>query len=74
MRYLWEWAQKILGDLNQSSANQNVLPVLDDVVAGWDLLGGVLAGDVKEHDVVLMISLDGTQLYDSKELDCWVYI
>jgi hypothetical protein len=74
MRYLWEQAQKILSDLDQPGLNQEGIPILDDVVAGWDLLGGVLGGDIKEHDVVLMVSLDGAQLYDSKESDCWVYI
>ena len=34
----------------------------------------VLDGDIKPQDIVLMISLDGAQLYDSKESDCWIYI
>jgi len=41
---------------------------------GWDYLGAVLDGDIKPHDIVLMVSLNGAQLYNSKELDCWIYI
>ena len=43
-------------------------------MAGWDYLGGVLAGNIKEHDVVLMASLDGAQLYEDKDSDCWLYL
>ncbi|KIK25335.1 hypothetical protein PISMIDRAFT_9691 [Pisolithus microcarpus 441] len=48
--------------------------MLDDVTAGWDYLGVVLEGDIKKDDVVLMVSLDGAQLYESKQSDCWIYI
>ena len=41
---------------------------------GLDYLGPVLDGDIKENDVVLMVSLDGAQLYEHKESDCWMYI
>ena len=74
MRYLWERARKILSDLDRPGSNQKGIPILDDVVAGWDFLGSVVGGDIKEYDVILMVSLDGVQLYDSKESDCWVYI
>ena len=50
------------------------IPVINDIVMGWDFLGTVLDGHIKEHDIVLMVSLNGAQLYESKESDCWVYI
>ena len=31
-------------------------------------------GDIKEHDMVLMASLDGAQLYEDKDSDCWLYL
>ncbi|KIK74860.1 hypothetical protein PAXRUDRAFT_19473 [Paxillus rubicundulus Ve08.2h10] len=71
MRYLWEHTQKVLDDLQQ--LNGDIL-VVDDIVMGWDYLSAVLDGDIKEHNIVLMVSLDGAQLYDSKESDCWIYI
>ncbi|KAG2349836.1 hypothetical protein BDR05DRAFT_972776 [Suillus weaverae] len=41
---------------------------------GLDYLGTVLDRDIKENDIVLMVSLDGAQLYEKKQLDCWMYI
>ncbi|KAF8835413.1 hypothetical protein BDN67DRAFT_1039871 [Paxillus ammoniavirescens] len=50
------------------------IPVVDDVVMGWDFLGAVPDGDIKPDDIVVMVSLNGAQLYQSKESDCWIYI
>ncbi|KIJ11400.1 hypothetical protein PAXINDRAFT_15704 [Paxillus involutus ATCC 200175] len=50
------------------------IPVVDDVVMDWDFLGAVLDGDIKPDDIVVMVSLDGAQLYQSKESDCWIYV
>ena len=50
------------------------LPIVNDIAMGWDFLGAVLDSDIKEHNIVLMVSLDGVQLYDSKDSDCWMYI
>ncbi|KIK75527.1 hypothetical protein PAXRUDRAFT_18925 [Paxillus rubicundulus Ve08.2h10] len=70
MHYLHKRTQQILEELCQTGS----IPVVDDVTMGWDYLGAVLDGDIKEHDIVLMVSLDGAQLYDSKESDCWMYV
>ncbi|KAG1725615.1 uncharacterized protein EDB91DRAFT_1239764 [Suillus paluster] len=37
-------------------------------------LNAVQEGCIVENDMVLMVSLDGAQLYESKESDCWIYI
>jgi len=50
------------------------IPIVDDIAMGWDYLGAILEGDITEHDIVVMVSLDGMQLYNSKESGCWVYI
>ena len=72
MRYLWEKVQELLrGIVATRSPN---IPLVDDVAMGWDLLGAVLDGHIKERDIVLMVSMDGAQLYESKESDCWMYI
>ena len=34
----------------------------------------VIDGDIKENDIVLMVSLDGAQLYEHKDLDFWMYV
>ncbi|KIK15825.1 hypothetical protein PISMIDRAFT_114576 [Pisolithus microcarpus 441] len=49
------------------------IPLVDDIAAGWDYLGVVLKGNIKKDDIILMVSLDGTQLYASKQSDCWIY-
>lgn len=41
---------------------------------GHDAISAVLDGNIKENDIVLMVSLDGAQLYESKQSDCWMYI
>ncbi|KIK74369.1 hypothetical protein PAXRUDRAFT_836004, partial [Paxillus rubicundulus Ve08.2h10] len=48
--------------------------VVEDIAMGWDFLGAKLDGDIKPGDIVLLASMDGAQLYEDKELDCWMYI
>ena len=70
MCYLHEWTQQILEELRQTGS----IPIVDNITMGWDYLGAVLDGDIREHDFVLMVSLDSAQLYDSKESNCWMYV
>ncbi|KAG1834015.1 hypothetical protein DFJ58DRAFT_719384 [Suillus subalutaceus] len=70
MRYLWERTQEVLDGLRQTGK----VPVVDDIAIGFDILGAVLDGEIKQDDIVLMVSLDGAQLYESKTSDCWIYI
>ena len=48
--------------------------VFDDVLCGSDYLDAVEDGRIKEHDTVVMLSIDGAQLYRNKKSDCWIYI
>ncbi|KAH9915364.1 uncharacterized protein B0H18DRAFT_1124953 [Fomitopsis serialis] len=50
------------------------LPLLSDLVHGFDYLARVDAGDIKDNDTVLILSLDGAQLYANKVMDFWMYI
>jgi hypothetical protein len=70
MRYFYNRVQEVLADLTQTGE----IPVFDDIAMGHDAIGAVLDGDIKENDIVLMVSLDGAQLYESKQSDCWMYI
>jgi hypothetical protein len=72
MCYLWEKTQELFHDI--VATRSPGIPLINDIVMGWDFFGTVLDGDIKEHDIVLMVSLDGAQLYESKESDCWMYI
>ncbi|KAG1823918.1 uncharacterized protein BJ212DRAFT_1444821 [Suillus subaureus] len=54
--------------------NGGVFDVFDDFCKGCEFLQAVQWGDIKPDDIVLMISLNGAQLYESKLSDCWTYI
>lgn len=70
MQYLYEHTQEIHLGLSRTAE----IPIIDDVTMGLDYLGPVLDGDIKENDIVLMTSLDGAQLYEHKESNCWILI
>ena len=46
----------------------------DDIFCGSDYLEAVENGDINDHDAVVMLSIDGAQLYRNKKSDCWMYI
>ena len=54
--------------------NMDELPsILTNYTEGEDYLTHV-APHLKSHDMVLMFSADGAQLYRNKKSDCWIYI
>ena len=55
-------------------ANGGILPTYDDYFYGSDYIDAVRDGRVQDADMVLMLSLDGAQLYRYKQSDCWIYI
>jgi len=46
----------------------------DDILGGSAYLKAMGKGDIKEHDTVQMLSMDGAQLLHNKKSDCWIYI
>ena len=46
----------------------------DDVYTSSILIDAAVHGDLTPDDTVLMLSIDGAQLYESKQSDCWIYI
>jgi hypothetical protein len=48
--------------------------IYDDILSGSDYLNAVEAGEIKDYDTVLMLSIDGAQLLRNKKSDCWIYI
>ncbi|KAG1747773.1 uncharacterized protein EDB91DRAFT_1079495 [Suillus paluster] len=71
MGYLREGTQRLFETLR---VNGGIVDVFDDFCKGREFLQAVQRGDIKPDDIVLMISLDGAQLYESKLSDCWIYI
>ena len=71
MAYRWEKTEELL----QGRADPNDPPdILDDILCGEAYLDLIDKGEVGEYDTVLMLSIDGAQLYKSKKSDCWIYI
>ena len=48
--------------------------VYDDIFCGSDYLEAVKNGVINDYDTVVMLSIDGAQLYRNKKSDCWIYI
>ena len=68
--YLYDRTEQILAQLKAMGG----IPIYDDVAMGWDVLTAVIDKYIKPNNIVLMLSMDGTQLYQSKASDCWIYI
>jgi hypothetical protein len=68
--------QKTFENLNKFVAPDGTIHVTetDDITSGEDYLRSVLSGTIGLEDTVLMISMDGAQLYRQRESDCWIYI
>ncbi|KAJ3508503.1 hypothetical protein NLJ89_g5715 [Agrocybe chaxingu] len=58
----------------KAKEKKGVLDEWDDVFSGTAYLDAVQAGRIQENDMVLLMSIDGAQLYQSKQSDCWIYI
>jgi hypothetical protein len=61
----------IIGKLD---ANDRILSSYSDFFHSCNYLEDVKKGEISNDDIVLMLSIDGTQLYAHKASDCWIYI
>ncbi|KAF8961788.1 hypothetical protein BDZ97DRAFT_1663604, partial [Flammula alnicola] len=52
--------------------NGNSLDEWEDIFYGEAYLNAVGSGKIKPEDMVLLMSIDGAQLYQSKQSDCWI--
>ena len=71
MRYHQLETQKILDKLTE---DMGTLDVWQDIYHGHEYLHAVQTGKIQKGDTVLMMSLNGAQLYQSKQSDCWIFI
>ncbi|KAJ3001952.1 hypothetical protein NUW54_g6112 [Trametes sanguinea] len=69
MGWFFDTARRIIASTPPGSAS---LKEFQDVVSSSELLRRVADGSIKEHDAVLMFSIDGAQLYQNKASDCWM--
>ena len=69
MYYHWNKTRDLLEKHNQIEDF-----VFDDTFCGLDYLDAVENGNIKDHDTVIMLSIDGAQFYRNKKSDCWIYV
>lgn len=60
--------------LKELELGDGKLSTYDDIITSTEYLKAIHDGKIQEDDIVLMLSIDGAQLYESKESDCWIYI
>jgi hypothetical protein len=60
--------------LQQLIANNGVIPIYEDFYHGQDYINAVTRGDISAFDTVIVLSIDGAQLYSDKASDCWMFI
>ncbi|KAG2343765.1 hypothetical protein BDR05DRAFT_975794 [Suillus weaverae] len=65
-------AEKII--LDELKMTGGIPDVYEDILHGKQYLDACQSGKIKDRDAVLMLLIDGTQLYESKCSDCWIYI
>jgi hypothetical protein len=70
MRHRSERTQQIIDELQETGT----IAEYDDIYQGSDYLRAVNEGRITANDMVLLLSIDGAQLYQSKHSDCWIYI
>lgn len=58
----------------QSRTSEGGAGDYDDIFSGEAYLDAVDAGKIEEYDTLLMLSIDGAQLYRDKKSECWIYI
>lgn len=71
MKYRNKHTARVLYNLEGNA--ERSLPYTD-FFDGDAYLDAVRAGTIKPEDTVIMLSLDGAQLYRNKTSDCWIYI
>ncbi len=71
IRYRERRTKELLDELENTGGD---LSTYDDILCGGDYLEEVISGKIQAGDMVLMLSIDGAQLYQSKMSDTWIYI
>jgi hypothetical protein len=71
MGYRRAKTDEIIAELQRTGG---VLSGFSDFLHSSEYLERVRTGRIKEADMVLMLSIDGAQLYEHKASDCWIYI
>jgi hypothetical protein len=71
MLHRWRKTEELL---SQCAASGEHPDFLDDILCGEAYLNLAADGTIGKYDTTLMLSIDDAQLYESKQLDVWIYI
>ena len=71
MWYWEQWTQVIFTELQE---NDGFVKTYDDVFCSSTYLDAVHDQKILPTDMLLMLLIDGVQIYEKKESDCWIYI
>ena len=67
------WA-RVMEPLLVKLRTRGSIETYNNVYMSSILIDAAVHGDLTPDDTVLMLSIDGAQLYESKKSDCWIYI
>lgn len=73
MAYRRERTAKLKSRVRQPDGTYNI-ETYEDYIDGSDYLDAVEQGKIGENEVLVVLSIDGAQLYEKKKSDCWMYI
>jgi hypothetical protein len=71
MQYCQQHTQALLKEIQ---VNDGFVKTCDDVLCGTAYLDAIRDQKILPDDILLMLSIDGVQVYENKESDCWIYI
>ncbi len=72
MQYRRQYTSKLINEITSNNLMKNF--PYRDIFDGRDYLEAVLAEEIDDSNIMLMLSVDGVQLYQYKASDCWIYI
>lgn len=73
LRYCLDKTTQVMEEIFQKGEGA-IFDQYDNSFDGSDYIEAVKKGHIKPNDMVLMLSIDGAQLYEMKASDCWIYI
>ncbi|KAF5335649.1 hypothetical protein D9758_017763 [Tetrapyrgos nigripes] len=68
MEYFYNRTKECIEEVKRNGFVKDI----DDICCGTDIMRAVEDGTIKKGDTILMLSMDGVQLYWNKSSDCWI--
>ena len=67
-------SQRTAAIIAEIEENAGHITLFNDIYHGSEYLAAVERGDITRDDMILIMSIDGAQLYQMKASDCWISI